>query len=203
MNRCWPVSTSGVTALILTRLYLVQTRSLDRPTVPSNGSLIHTTLLSSQLLFFNLSGATRNWAVGSSDGALAFTKCTNSSDHCTDACYLGTISSSDGVLSFHFLLWFWPLKNILSSHFGMWYFASLGPRNVYKGMLNNMVSPIDHVVMNHQNHTRTNVLWGHVRYNLPLFGYLWQHKQSKHNFAKIDKIEPLHLLGCLPSSKPP
>jgi hypothetical protein len=34
--------------------------------------------------------------------------------------------------------------------------ASLGPRNVYKDMLNNMVSPIDHVVMNYQNHTRTN-----------------------------------------------
>jgi hypothetical protein len=34
--------------------------------------------------------------------------------------------------------------------------ASLGPRNVYKNMLNNMVSSIDHVVMNHQNHTRTN-----------------------------------------------
>jgi hypothetical protein len=35
-------------------------------------------------------------------------------------------------------------------------FSSLGPRNVYKDMLNNIVSPIDHVVMNHQNHTRTN-----------------------------------------------
>jgi hypothetical protein len=34
--------------------------------------------------------------------------------------------------------------------------ASLGPRNVYKDMLNNTVSPIYHVVMNHQNHTRTN-----------------------------------------------
>jgi hypothetical protein len=42
----------------------------------------------------------------------------------------------------------------------------LGPRNVYKDMLNNMVSPIDHVVMNHQNQTRTNVKWGHVRYNI-------------------------------------
>jgi hypothetical protein len=27
--------------------------------------------------------------------------------------------------------------------------ASLGPRNVYKDMLNNMVSLIDHVVINH------------------------------------------------------
>jgi hypothetical protein len=28
-----------------------------------------------------------------------------------------------------------------------------------------MVSPHDHVVMNHQNQTRTNGIWGHVRYN--------------------------------------
>jgi hypothetical protein len=34
-------------------------------------------------------------------------------------------------------------------------FASLGPRSVYKDTLNNVVSPIDHVVMNHQNQTRT------------------------------------------------
>jgi hypothetical protein len=44
-------------------------------------------------------------------------------------------------------------------------FASLGSENVYKDMLNNMVSLIDHVVMNHQNQTRTNGIWGHVRYN--------------------------------------
>jgi hypothetical protein len=50
--------------------------------------------------------------------------------------------------------------------------ASLGPRNVYKDMLNNMVSLIDHVVMNHQNHTRTNGKRRHDRYNLPLFGDL-------------------------------
>jgi hypothetical protein len=34
-------------------------------------------------------------------------------------------------------------------------------------MLNTMVSPIDHVVMNHQNQTRTNGIWGHVRYMVP------------------------------------
>jgi hypothetical protein len=43
-------------------------------------------------------------------------------------------------------------------------FASLGPRNLYKDMLNKMVCPIDHVVMNHQNHTQTNGIRGHVRY---------------------------------------
>jgi hypothetical protein len=32
--------------------------------------------------------------------------------------------------------------------------ASLGSRNVYKDILNNVVSPIDRVVMNHQNQTR-------------------------------------------------
>jgi hypothetical protein len=60
----------------------------------------------------------------------------------------------------------------------------MGPINAYKDMLDNMVSPIDHVVMNHQNQTWTNGKWGHVRYNLPLFVDLWQHKQSKHNFCK-------------------
>jgi hypothetical protein len=42
--------------------------------------------------------------------------------------------------------------------------ASLGPRCVYKDMVNNMISYIDHVVMNHQNQTQTNGIWGHVRY---------------------------------------
>jgi hypothetical protein len=54
----------------------------------------------------------------------------------------------------------------------------MGPRNAYKHMLDNVVSPIDHVVINHQNQTGTNGIWDHVRYNLPLFGDLWQHNQS-------------------------
>jgi hypothetical protein len=78
-----------------------------------------------------------------------FTQCTNSSDDCTNACYIGTVGSSDGVFSSSFLSHF--LLN-----FACDILASLGPRNVYKDMLNNMVSPIDHVVMNHQNQTRTN-----------------------------------------------
>jgi hypothetical protein len=45
--------------------------------------------------------------------------------------------------------------------------ASLGPRSVYKDMLNNKVSPIDHVVMNHQNQSQTNGICGHVRYRWP------------------------------------
>jgi hypothetical protein len=43
-------------------------------------------------------------------------------------------------------------------------FAFLRPRSVYKDMLNSAVSLIDHVVMNHQKQTRTNGIWGHVRY---------------------------------------
>jgi hypothetical protein len=42
----------------------------------------------------------------------------------------------------------------------MWYFGILD-----KDMLNNMVSRIDHVVMNHQNQTRNNGKWGHIRYS--------------------------------------
>jgi hypothetical protein len=36
----------------------------------------------------------------------------------------------------------------------------MGPINAYKDMLDNMVSHIDRVVMNHQNQTRTNDIWG-------------------------------------------
>jgi hypothetical protein len=110
-------------------------------------------LLSSLLFLCNSSDATRKWTVGSFDGALVFTQCTNSSDDCTDACDLGTVGSSDSVFSFPFLLGFDP-NYLLILTCGV--LASLGPRNVYKDMLNNMVSPIDNVVMNHQNQTRTN-----------------------------------------------
>jgi hypothetical protein len=57
-----------------------------------------------------------------------------------------------GVFSFLIL----TLKYILSSHFDIWHFCILRPINFYKDMLNNMVSLIDHVVMNHRNQTRTN-----------------------------------------------
>jgi hypothetical protein len=122
-NNSTPVGSSGAWGFILARLCLVQTWSLDRPTVPSNGPLIHPMLLSSFLPLCNSCDATRKWTVGSSDGALVFSQCTNSYNHCTDACYLGTVGSSKGVLSFSFLSRFLPLKNRLSSQFGMWYFC--------------------------------------------------------------------------------
>jgi hypothetical protein len=135
-------------------------KASDRPTVSPLRPSDHPMLLSPHLLLCNSSDATRKWTVGSSDGTLVFTQCTNSSDDCTDACYLGTVGSSDGVLSFSFLSCFWHLKNRLSSQFDMWYFGILD-----KDMLNNLVSRIDHVVMNHQNQTRNNGIWGHVRYS--------------------------------------
>jgi hypothetical protein len=56
------------------------------------------------LLFLcNSSDATRKWIVGSSYGAKGFNQCTNSSDDCTDACYIGTVGSSDGVFFLLFL----------------------------------------------------------------------------------------------------
>jgi hypothetical protein len=73
---------------------------------------------------------------------------------------------------FPFFLVFDPRKIHYLLNLACDIFESLGPRSVYKDMLNNVVSPIDHVVMNHQNQTRTNGIWGHVRYNLPLFGDL-------------------------------
>jgi hypothetical protein len=100
------------------------------------------------------------------------------------------VPSVHPTVSFLFLFFLvfdpWKIDYLLYLACGI--LESLGPRNVNKDMLNNMVSPIDHVVMNHQNQTQTNGIWGHVRYNLPLFRDLWQHKQSKHKFEKIDKI---------------
>jgi hypothetical protein len=41
---------------------------------------------------------------------------------------------------------------------------SMGPKNAYKDMLDNVVSPITCVSMSHQKSTRTNGKWGHVCY---------------------------------------
>jgi hypothetical protein len=123
-RRC--VGSSGAEEVVLARLCLDSNWALDRPTVSSLRPSDHPVLLFSLLLLCNSSATTKKWTVGSYDGAFVFTQCTNSSDHCTDACYLGTVGSSDGVLSFSFLSCFWPLKNRLSSQFGMWYFGILG-----------------------------------------------------------------------------
>jgi hypothetical protein len=97
------VGSSGAEDFILARLCLDSNKASDRPTVSPLRPSDHPVLLSSLLLLCNSSDATRKWTVGSSDGALVFTQCTNSSDHCTDACYLGTVGSSNDVLSFSFL----------------------------------------------------------------------------------------------------
>jgi hypothetical protein len=69
-----------------------------------------------------------------------------------------TVLSVHPTVSFLFLFFLvfdpWKIDYLLNLACGI--LASLGPRNVYKDMVNNMVSPIDHVVMNHQNQTRTN-----------------------------------------------
>jgi hypothetical protein len=64
-------------------------------------------------------------------------------------------------------------------------------------MLNNMVSPIDHVVMNHQNQTRTNGKWGHVRYNLPFLVIYDNTIKASINLQKLTKLEPLTLAWML------
>jgi hypothetical protein len=45
--------------------------------------------------------------------------------------------------------------------------ASMGPRYVYKDMLDNLVSHTACVSMNHQNQLKQKAKWGHVRYTLP------------------------------------
>jgi hypothetical protein len=155
----WSVGSSSATSCCTRASLSCACEPPDRSTVPSNGPSVCLTPSSLRLHLCNSSDATRNWTVGSSDGALAFTQCTNSSNHCTDACYLSTVGSFDCVLSFLFLLRFWPLKFLHVIFLHPW------DLEMYKDMLNNLVSLINHVVINHQNQTWTNGLWGHVRYN--------------------------------------
>jgi hypothetical protein len=54
---------------------------------------------------------------------------------------------------FLFLLGFYPRKIDYLLNLACNIFASLGPRSVYKDILNNVVSPNDHIVTNHQNQT--------------------------------------------------
>jgi hypothetical protein len=124
--------------------------------VSSLRPLDHPVLLSSLLFLCNSSGASRNWTVGSSDGVnfiLSDAQCTNYTDT-----YAPMVPSVHPTVCFLFLslLDFDPRKIDYLINLACGILASLGPRSVYKDMLNNMVSPIDHVVMNHQNQTRTN-----------------------------------------------
>jgi hypothetical protein len=76
-------------------------------------------------------------------------------------------------------------------------FAFLGPRSVYKDMLNSVVSPIDHVVMNHQKQTRTNGIWGHVRYNIPFLVIYDNRSKASIYLRKLTKLVPLTLAWML------
>jgi hypothetical protein len=64
-------------------------------------------------------------------------------------------------------------------------------------MLNNIVSPIDYVVMNHQNQTRTNGIWGHVLYNLPLLVIYDNTSKANIILQKLKKLVPLTLAWML------
>jgi hypothetical protein len=89
----------------------------------------------------------------------------------------------------------WKIDYLLNLACGI--LASLGSRNVYKDMLNNIVNLIDHVVMNHQNQTRTNDIWGHVRYNLPLLVIYNNTSKAIINLQNLTKLEPLTLAWML------
>jgi hypothetical protein len=131
----------------------------------------------------NSSSATKNHIVGSSDGLciLSLLHAAYQFNQPLHRCLLpryrrmkNSIGSSDSVFSFLLIL-------------ACGIFSSLGPKSVYKDMLNNMVSLIGHVVMNYQNQTRTNGIWGHVRYN-DTMGGPWSRihpVQLKINYGRV------------------
>jgi hypothetical protein len=115
----------------------------------------HPVLLSSLLFLSYSSSASTKWTVGSSVSAnfiLPLAQCTNYTD-----AYALMVPSVHPTVCFLFLslLGFDHRKIDYLLNLACYIFASLGPRSVYKDMLNNVVSPIDHVAMNHQNQTRT------------------------------------------------
>jgi hypothetical protein len=74
------VGSSGAESFVLARLCLDSNEASDRPTVSSLRPSDHPVLLSSLLFLWNLSGASRNLTVGSSDGVifiLPHAQCTN------------------------------------------------------------------------------------------------------------------------------
>jgi hypothetical protein len=118
------------------------------------------TLLSSLLRLCQSSGATRIRTVGSSDSSCWV----EASRGVPTTPTLASTLTSRYHQCISWCLFFFFSSTVLTLILSCGIFASLGTRNVYRDMLDNLVSPIDHVVMNHQNHTRTNGIWGHVHY---------------------------------------
>jgi hypothetical protein len=158
MNRCSTVGSSGAKAPVLAHPCLDSHWASNRPTVSHIDRQMIRCYYLLQLFFFQSSDVSTKWTVGSSDGA-NFNFCLLRSVPSTPT-LASSVPSVHPTMSFLFLSFL-----VLTLEFGMWYFCIHGPRNVYKDMLSNMVSHIDHV-MNHQNHTRTNGIWCHVRYTI-------------------------------------
>jgi hypothetical protein len=121
--------------------------------------------------FFSSSGATRKHTVGSSHGLckLSFLHAVYQLlRHLHHASYC--VQSVHPTVPFFFFFFHgfnpWKINYLLILACGI--FACMGPRNVYKDKLKKLVSPIDHAVLNHQNQTRTNGIWGHVHYTIYL-----------------------------------
>jgi hypothetical protein len=125
MNRCSTVGSSGVEAPILARLCLDSNEASDRPTVSSLRPSDHPVLLSSLLLLYNSSGASRNLTVRSSDGVIFILPPAQRTNY-NDAMHRWYRRFIWWYLFVFFPFSFWPLKNRLSSQFGMWYFCIHG-----------------------------------------------------------------------------
>jgi hypothetical protein len=148
----------------------------------------HLVLPSLLLFLFHSSSATRKHTVGSFDGLCITGLPSRGVPSAPTLAPMVPSVHPTVSLSFFFFRDFnpWKIDYLLNLACGI--LASLGLRNVYKDMLNNMVSLINHVVMNHQNQTRTNVKWGHVRYSASDYpgGMLRKPSWNPWNVAMVD-----------------
>jgi hypothetical protein len=78
-----------------------------------------------------------------------------------------------------------------------------GPRNAYKDMLDNVVSPITCASMNHQNQLEQMANGAMFATISPFLVIYDNTSKASINLQKLTKLEPLTLAWMLPSSKLP
>jgi hypothetical protein len=143
MNRYIIVDSPGATVPVLARLFLVQTWTPDRPTVPPVDRQFIWRYCLPLSRFCQSSDAIRIWTVGSSDNACWLEASRSVPTTPMLAPMVPSVHPTVSIPCF--------LASLTCFFASLILVASMGPRYVYKDMVDNVVSLIACVSMNHQN----------------------------------------------------
>jgi hypothetical protein len=157
------------------------------------------------LCFFQSSDTCRNWTIGSSDGASWLEPSRSVPSTLTHTptlvpryhrffrwCLFFSFLCSDLTLEKYIIFSFWhvvflhpwDLEMSTKTCSSIWLVSLI------------MLSWITKIILEL-------MACGHVRYNLPLFGDLWQHKQSKHKLQNLTKLNHFTCLDAYPHPNSP